>query len=97
MKTKNPFSTNPLTSLPELKLIPVPATPETHEKRQPLRSYLNPSGASGGLSALLDGLSGSPRPMKKIEVEKRVSVPAVPTTSPEDEDEAPVYPSRRRR
>lgn len=97
MKNPNPFSTNPLTHLPELKLVTVPAAPETHEKRQPLRSFLNPSGGSGGLGALLDGLSGGSRAPKKIEVEKRVVVPAVPSTDPSDDEDEGSRPQRRYR
>lgn len=81
MKRPNPFTVNPLTSLNEVKLVPMPPPVETHAPRTTLRSYLSRSG--DGLSSLFDAL-GSPRGApKKIEVIKHVPV-AAPAESEED-------------
>lgn len=57
MRTENPFSRNPFTSTPAVKLLTVPEAPETHEQQKPMRSYLSAGSGAG----ILDGLTGSPR------------------------------------
>jgi hypothetical protein len=60
LKTENPFTKNPLTSLDRIELVkPAGSPPETHEARKPLRSYLGSGG--GGLGELLSGLGGGQR------------------------------------
>lgn len=81
--TGNPFTgaadNNPFTSLTTLKLVEVPAAPETHERRTMRRTYLSTNGG-GGMDDLLSALTG--RRPKKIEVTRTVQAPA-------DDAEAP--------
>lgn len=81
---RNPFAStqdrNPFQLTSELKLVPVPDAPETHEKRVPRRSYLAGS-AGGGID--LDGLfAGMGRGRKG-------AVPHEPARQPEEPMEEP--------
>lgn len=86
MKTSEPFKRNPLSSLPEIKLVPVPdPITLTHEPRMPLRSYL--SRPDDPLRSLAEALSGRGR-TTKIEVEKPAR-----STEPEMEEAEEAAPA----
>ena len=59
-----------------IRLVEVPPSPETHERRMPRRSYLA-QGGGGGMDELISAMSG--RRPKKIEVTRTVR------EEPEDE------------
>lgn len=94
-KTPNPFRSdralNPLSMLDEPLLVAVPSAPETHERRQVRRGYLNPNG--GGMDNLFSLLDGkTPQVPRKIEVVR--NVPSAPEADHDAEDAGGSPPPR---
>lgn len=84
MRQPNPFTTNPLTTLAAVKLVTVPAAPETHEKRVPLRTYLAAPGA------IEIGSGVSPSPKRPVAILAALQPASAPETA--EEPAAPVPP-----
>jgi hypothetical protein len=84
VKRQNPFASsqdrNPFQLASEVKLVPVPDAPETHEKRVPRRNYLS-AGPGGGID--LEGLfAGAGRGRKGMVPHETARQPEEPMDEP---------------